>query len=146
LFELLNFLICSKQLLGLLSILNWQVFTITFVRLVKSLMIKWTHLIHKSNVLRFVRILWYRLFAIVINVLFKLLTSELLKIDYLLSFSMNSVICVKLLLKLNYLLVTLIESTSQCYHYITILHQNMFVSVNLLFIFFYLLAFSLNFS
>lgn len=79
----------------------------------------------------------------ILDVALKLTTPQLLLVNYLLGLSVNAVVCLQLLLKLNDLLVTLVKAGCQSTHDISVLMQNVFVLIDLLFVLVDLGTFSL---
>lgn len=59
---------------------------------------------------------------------------------------MNTIISIKLLLQLNYSLVSFIKSSCESYHNISLLQQQLLISIYLSFVFFDLLPLSLDVS
>ncbi len=66
----------------------------------------------------------------------------LLLVNHLLSVTVDALVCVQLLLELDYCLVTLVQTSCESYHDISLFKQQLLVSVYLRFIFFNLLSFS----
>ena len=114
--------------------------------LIHPLLVKRTHFSrHYSYVFRLVGIDWYLFSAVFRDKFFKLLASKLFKLNCLFSFTVKAVVSIQLFLQRDYLLISFVESTCQSNHNVTILHQNVLISVNLLFVLFDLLTFPFYF-
>ena len=74
--------------------------------------------------------------AFVLNEGLELFDSIVLKLHALFGISVDSVVCLQFFLKLNDCFVSLVQSRSQSDHDVTLLQQQLFVSVYLLLVFF----------
>jgi hypothetical protein len=128
----LNLLISSEKLERKICILNCPI----LVRLILSFLEACKLPIH----LLFPAIhanltIWHLSTAVILNKLLQLFNSHILKLYIRLSLSIDAVISLQLLLQLNDSFISLVEPACQCNHDVSLLKQELLVSIYLLFVF-----------
>ena len=89
--------------------------------------------------------IWNLLVAVILYELLELFNSHIFKLYICLSLTIDAIIGFQLLLELNNGFISLIEPASQSNHDISLLQQELLVSINLLFVFLNLDSLLLNF-
>jgi hypothetical protein len=88
---------------------------------------------------------WWLLAAIIFDKLLQLLNTIVFKFDILLSFPIDSIVGIQLLLQLNNGFVPLVKPTGQSNHDVSLFKEQLFVSIHLLLVLLDLYPFFLDF-